>query len=326
MSNASSYSPNTMQDPGAAEYAEASEPDESLDLENPSAYPPSIQPGIPRIGTTPSGWTRHVLGDLLRKVERPAALVDDETYQLVTAKRSRGGIVPREVLRGDQVRTKTQFYVEAGDFLISNRQISHGACGLVPPSLDRAVVSNEYTAFHTSEALDPGFLNALSHSIYFQQTCFHASIGVHVEKLVFRLDEWLQSQFDIPGLPEQRRIVAVLESWDQAIEGLEQLREAHVKRRSAFRTNLLSGRWRIKGYSGKWRDIALHEVLHEHGMLSAGSEPVFSVSVHKGLVNQMAHLGRSFAAKQTAHYNRVLPGDVVYTKSPTGEFPRLQLP
>ena len=77
MSNASSDSPNTMQDLGAAENVEASEADESLELENPSAYPVSIQPGIPRIGgTPPRGWTRYVLGDLLRRVERPAALVD----------------------------------------------------------------------------------------------------------------------------------------------------------------------------------------------------------------------------------------------------------
>jgi type I restriction enzyme S subunit len=38
-------------------------------------------------------------------------------------------------------------------------------------------------------------------------------------------------------------------------------------------------------------------------------------------VNQIEHLGRSFAAAETSHYNRVLPGDIVYTKSPTGDFP-----
>ncbi|KRR06570.1 hypothetical protein [Bradyrhizobium valentinum] len=176
---------------------------ETADAENPSAYPPSIQAGIPKLGLTPKGWTRFPLGDLLRKVERPAKLVDDETYQLVTAKRSRGGIVARETLSGNQIRTKTQFYVEAGDFLISNRQISHGACGIVPAILNRAVVSNEYTAFHTSDALDPRFLNTLSHSVYFQQTCFHSSVGVHVEKLVFRLENWLDWEFDIPPLQSE---------------------------------------------------------------------------------------------------------------------------
>ena len=35
----------------------------------------------------------------------------------------------------------------------------------------------------------------------------------------------------------------------------------------------------------------------------------------------MECLGRSFAAKETAHYHVVHKGDIVYTKSPTGEFP-----
>jgi|GEM_PF-297125 len=321
MSNASLVSQISAVNREDVDLDETFELDKPADQESPSWYPISIQPGIPRLPALPSGWARYELGDLLRKVERPATLVDDKTYQLVTARRSRGGIVPRAVLRGDQVLTKTQFYVEAGDFLISNRQISHGACGLVPMSLHNAVVSNEYTAFRTTDALDLSFLNALSNSIYFQQTCFHSSIGVHVEKLVFRLEDWLRCRFNIPALSEQRRIVAVLDSWDKAIRNAEQLRNAHLQRRSGFRTKLLSGKERLIGHSEKWRITALHEVLHEHGNLSSGQEAVFSVSVHKGLVNQMSHLGRSFAAKQTANYNRVFPGDIVYTKSPTGEFP-----
>ena len=45
---------------------------------------------------------------------------------------------------------------------------------------------------------------------------------------------------------------------------------------------------------------------------------VYSVSVHKGLINQIEHLGRSFSAKNT---ELLKPNDIVYTKSPTGEFP-----
>lgn len=70
-----------------------------------------------------------------------------------------------------------------------------------------------------------------------------------------------------------------------------------------------------------WKEFALSSILFEHQLKSTGSEEVFSVSVHKGLVNQIEHLGRSFSAANTDHYNLVLPGDIVYTKSPTGEFP-----
>jgi type I restriction enzyme, S subunit len=124
-----------------------------------------------------------------------------------------------------------------------------------------------------------------------------------------------------PPLPEQRKIAEILRTWDEAIEKLEALRKANLQRRIWMRSHLFTGRTRLPGYRGEWREVTLGEVLTEHGLQGTGAEEVFSVSVHKGLINQIEHLGRSFAAAETGHYNRVLPGDIVYTKSPTGDFP-----
>jgi type I restriction enzyme S subunit len=126
---------------------------------------------------------------------------------------------------------------------------------------------------------------------------------------------------DVPPLGEQRKIATILRTWDQAIERLEALRNANIRRRVWVRSHVFTGRTRLPGFSGEWRDVVLGQVLNEHGLQGTGAEEVFSVSVHKGLINQIEHLGRSFAAADTDHYNRVLPGDIVYTKSPTGDFP-----
>ena len=71
----------------------------------------------------------------------------------------------------------------------------------------------------------------------------------------------------------------------------------------------------------EWKERKLSEILLEHKLKSTGNEEVYSVSVHKGLVNQVEHLGRIFSAPDTSKYNLVKPGDIVYTKSPTGDFP-----
>jgi len=71
----------------------------------------------------------------------------------------------------------------------------------------------------------------------------------------------------------------------------------------------------------EWKKVPLRYVLIEHEELSTGSEEVCSVSVHKGVVNQVEHLGRVYSAKDTSKYNFVKPGDIIYTKSPTGDFP-----
>lgn len=79
---------------------------------------------------------------------------------------------------------------------------------------------------------------------------------------------------------------------------------------------------KIDGISkGTWRRIDLCKVLQERNEKNVNGRTICSVSVSQGVVNQIEYLGRSFAAKQTSHYNVVKYGDIVYTKSPTGDFP-----
>ena len=101
---------------------------------------------------------------------------------------------------------------------------------MVPANLDGAVVSNEYVALKPKSGLDLRFLQHLSHSVYFQQTCFHSSIGVHVEKLVFKIEDWLEWEIDVPPMAEQRRIADILDAWDLAVAQTEALIDAKRRR------------------------------------------------------------------------------------------------
>ncbi|MDO8410652.1 MAG: restriction endonuclease subunit S [Phenylobacterium sp.] len=191
---------------------------------------------------------------------RPLNMADDEVYALVTVRRSRGGVVLRERLRGSQIAVKSQFRLKAGDFLISKRQIVHGACGIVPPELDGAIVSNEYAVLRARPSLHLEFLNCLAHSIYFQQTCFHSSIGVHVEKMIFKLQEWLKWDFDLPPAREQRRIAEILATWDRAIETVGGLIANAREQKAAMMQALLTGERRLPGFDQPWRQVTLSEL------------------------------------------------------------------
>ena len=65
----------------------------------------------------------------------------------------------------------------------------------------------------------------------------------------------------------------------------------------------------------------LSELLEERNEKNTALFPVHSVSVSEGVINQIDYFGRSFAAADTSHYNVAHKGDIIYTKSPTGEFP-----
>ena len=73
--------------------------------------------------------------------------------------------------------------------------------------------------------------------------------------------------------------------------------------------------------SSDCESILLSDLLTERNEANTAQHEVCSVSVSQGVVNQVEYLGRSFAAKDISHYNVVHYGDIIYTKSPTGDFP-----
>lgn len=261
-----------------------------------SAYPASVQSGIPSLSPTPSGWNRASLSKYLHSAARPLVMMDDETYRLVTVKRSRGGVVLRENLKGREISVKSQFQIKEGDFLISKRQIVHGACGLVPAELDGSIVSNEYSILRGNDKICLEFLNYLAHSPYFQQTCFHSSIGVHIEKMIFKLDRWLKWEFNIPPIAEQRRIAEILSTWDRAIETTERLIANSEAQKKALMQKLLTGKKRLPGFSGEWTPKklkALIEVVYgtsPKGIEKQGGQfPIIGTGGVVGQTDQITH-------------------------------------
>lgn len=127
-----------------------------------------------------------------------------------------------------------------------------------------------------------------------------------------------------PSKKEQLKIAKFLSNYDKKI--IIQMRkvEALEKRNTGLMQKIFSQEIRFKSDEGNefldWEENLLSDILIERKGKSTGKEEVYSVSVAKGLVNQVEHLGRSFAAEDTSKYKVVVPGDVVYTKSPTGEF------
>lgn len=225
-----------------------------------NGMPTSIRAGIPKLPDTPVGWKREKLNKHLFEIKRPISLEPERSYRLVTVKRSRGGVEERSRVFGREIKTPSQFLTEAGDFLISKRQIVHGACGIVPANLAGSVVSNEYTVIGTKGGIDLSFLRYLSELMYFQQTCFHSSIGVHVEKMIFNVDRWLNWHFNVPPVLEQKKIVKIIDIWDRAILTNEGLLEKTKSQKRSLLHQLLSQKKRFSGFENNWKGIEFRSI------------------------------------------------------------------
>jgi type I restriction enzyme, S subunit len=82
------------------------------------------------------------------------------------------------------------------------------------------------------------FLRQLIHSTHFQETCFHSSLGVHVEKMIFSTPEWFKWKIDIPEIDEQRRIAGFLGAVDERIKMLQRRRDALTRHKTGMMQRL----------------------------------------------------------------------------------------
>ena len=151
---------------------------------------------------------------------------DDKTYSLVTVKRRYGGVVSRGIFKGASIKVKSQFVVHKNDFLISKRQIVHCACGLVPNDLDGSIVSNEYSVLIPQKGCDIQFIKYFAQQESVKESFLKCSIGIHIEKMLFKLNDWLKQEFLFPSFEEQKKIADFLINLDCVIEVQNQKIEA----------------------------------------------------------------------------------------------------
>lgn len=162
-------------------------------------------------------WADVKIGDVLADKRRPIVLEDDQRYELITVKRRNEGVVSRGHLLGRDILVKNYAQLKAGDFVISKRQVVHGATGIVPPELDGAIVSNEYLTAVDSEKLLTEFLTLVASLPSMRKKFFLSSYGVDIEKLFFDTDDWKRRRMLLPDLQEQGHIGQVFRHLDHII-------------------------------------------------------------------------------------------------------------
>mgnify|MGYP001643196614 CR=1 FL=1 len=161
---------------------------------------------------------------------------------------------------------------------------------------------------------DPSFLYYTLYTPSFNTEVSDRSTGSNYPAI--NQDELKRIPLRLPSLAEQKKIAALLSLIDERIEVQNAI--------CNYLESLIVGFYSSVQYVTKagWHKVRLKDLLTiRKEQNTSGSYEVYSVSVSRGIVNQIVHLGRSFAAANTSNYGVVHSGDLVYTKSPTGQFP-----
>lgn len=233
------------------------------------------------------------------------------------------GIIPqsdyfdRDIANNEN--TDTYYVIENGDFVYNPRKSVTAPYGPVNMYLGdkTGIISPLYLCFSVKDICCDFLLHWFKGNAWHRYVYSHGDTGVRFDRVSIKDDTFLNMPIKVPVFEEQIRISKLLRAIDERIVTQNKIIEKYESLIQA-----IIYKTKMDGISkGTWRKIDLYEVLQERNEKNVEGRTICSVSVSQGVVNQIEYLGRSFAAKQTSHYNVVKYGDIVYTKSPTGDFP-----
>ncbi|EKN5070556.1 restriction endonuclease subunit S [Yersinia enterocolitica] len=272
-------------------------------------------------------WKNKKIGRILAEIKRPIELMDNASYQLVTVKRRNEGVVPRVVLKGKNILVKNYFSVKAGDYLISKRQVVHGANGIVPDNLDGAVVSNEYLVVTDSDDITARYWTVISIRPEMHKLFFVSSYGVDIEKLVFDVTDWKNRTIVIPQVTEQKNITDYFQKLDALINQHQQKHDKLSSIKKAMLEKMFPKQGdsipeiRFKGFSGEWKkltlgdlgSVAMNKRIFKHQTTIIGEIPFFKIGTFGKQAD--AFISKTLFDEYKAKYPYPVAGDLLLSAS-----------
>lgn len=204
----------------------------------------------------PDGWTYAKLGDVVifwNGKGHEKEIVKDGEYIVVNSK---------FISSDAQVRKFTSSQrspLRKDDIAMVMSDVPNGKAIAKTFLIDRDdlyTLNQRIGGFH-SKSIESHFLTRiLNRNKYF----LRFDDGVSQTNL--RRDDILFCPLLFPPLPEQHRIVAVLETWDKYLEELDRKIEVKKNIKKGLMQRLLSGKVRLPGFDGEWKGVRLGDVCN----------------------------------------------------------------
>src|SRR5688500_18281404 len=116
-----------------------------------------------------STWPIVELGQVLKHRKEFIEIDNLSTYVRPRVRLHAQGIVERDRVPGAEIKTKKQQVCKRGEFLVAEIDAKVGGFGIVPPSLDGAIVSSHYFLYQIDESrIESRFLDFYSRTRRFR--------------------------------------------------------------------------------------------------------------------------------------------------------------
>lgn len=171
------------------------------------------------------------IGDFLKRRKDAVDVTDGVKYKRATIRINHKGISVRDELDGTQIKTKRQFIISKGQFLLSKIDARNGAFGIVPEELNKGIITGNFWTFDVDQSkvlID--FFKSFTETVSFTDICIRSSSGTTNRKY---LDEkkFLDIDIEVPNIEEQ---AVAISNYYQRREFINSLQNSGVNQRETL--------------------------------------------------------------------------------------------
>jgi type I restriction enzyme, S subunit len=240
---------------------------------------------------------------------------DYEFFYIDIASVNNGKITfPTEKIQFKNAPSRARRIVQKDDILMATVRPNLQSFAHFSFEKDNVIASTGFAVLRANEKIDSKFLY---YSIFSEHISKQVSLLIAGSNYpAINSSEVANLIIYLPSnLPEQKKIAAILSTWDSAIETTAKLIAAKQVRKRALMQRLLTGKQRFPQFVGQaWETLKIGDIAKEVSAKNSKDNQltVLSCTKHKGLVDSLSYFGKRIFSENLSTYKIVKRGQFAY--------------
>jgi Restriction endonuclease S subunits len=226
----------------------------------------------------PSDWKYIRLGTVLEKIGRRVAVSPDELYKQIGIRSHGKGLFYKEPVSGKELGNKAVFWIEKDCFIVNIVFAWEQAIGRTTDNEVGMIGSHRFPMYRPiKKQVSVDYLIYYFNTKEGKDVLENASPGGAGRNRTLGQKEFLDSKILCPSFFEQEKIAEILTTCDHVIELREKLIAQKQAQKKWIMQNLLTGKKRLRGFTGEWKKVKLEDVSsYKSSSISATSLEQFT--------------------------------------------------
>lgn len=264
-----------------------------------------------KVGICPEDWVENVLGDIYTERKEPG----NEGLPLLMVS-IHSGVSDGEVGEKDlpkrfkRIEDKSQYKrAVVGDLVFNMMRAWQGAIGSVRTE---GMVSPAYVVAKPNDMVDPLFMDYYMKTNRMVHTIHRQSYGVTDFRLRLYWESFAPIPCVLPPAREQKKIAEILTTQDKVIELKGKLLAEKQQQKKYLMQQLLTGRKRLPGFVGKWKEDNLGALFTERVETNCEHMELLAITGTQGVISRSLLDLKDNSSEDKSKYLHICFGDIGY--------------